>query len=792
MSDSEDSDCFLSADSGDECGERGASSSDVTLSSDSERGPSPDPIQRAAHQSTDTSSDHHTPPSASSAAVSAESPCSGASLLRTVPVSGVSAVSDSCHGDRVQSDHSTARASQVTEHIQCSAAVPVSSVSGCSSSLAALPQRSSSSTCPSSTLSSSHSTSAESLDTSLSPLPSAPVSSIQATPIVSSAPCSTSMHSSAVDPDRCQSKPTTAGTVIQDGRDVNKTETLTTQAMSDSVRSKSPASSKSTMATLAEGERRSLDESQPLASQQRLAHSSISPHLSKPSPPPPTSTTPQPLAKPSAVVDQWDDEWPDFDEEPPDPPGGTADNYSTTSAQTGVETRTGDRSISSTTAAGDGDDYDIRVVELENEKTSSRLQQKTNAATSADTENWGAWESWGSSLLTSARHVTRSVMDTVEAGLDSIPQPEQLARQQQQQQQELEQRGNQKELEISREHFYQDGSSWLGGVSRVLGETSSMVVGTGLDTLELIGKRTMDALQSRPDQLTSIRDKVSQLALKQQQPSLAQTLRELQEQSIHGRSSDSDLLPAAAKHQQQQQLAPTFHSLFDKSDGSVHSEALQMIAEDCSRRVALWRSSYNCDEHAAIDDALHSVQRMCCPEELDDSANIDNFDAELKFIVSKFKLSLSPSGISIAQSSWRGVLEQLVNNGRLTPEESRARLLHCCVQMASGLTAFFHKLATLWLSSTPAGSRAGSIPFSQVIASALAQLVSLMAAEVAAAAASHAEPLVHLAGQEASDACTDIFLEASRCREHLLNVLNMMTFVVQVVFVLGNKTSSIE
>ena len=42
-------------------------------------------------------------------------------------------------------------------------------------------------------------------------------------------------------------------------------------------------------------------------------------------------------------------------------------------------------------------------------------------------DGWGSWESWGSSLLSSAAGVTRTVLETVETGLGA-PEPEHLAR----------------------------------------------------------------------------------------------------------------------------------------------------------------------------------------------------------------------------------------------------------------------------------------------------------------------------------------------------------------------------
>lgn len=42
-------------------------------------------------------------------------------------------------------------------------------------------------------------------------------------------------------------------------------------------------------------------------------------------------------------------------------------------------------------------------------------------------DGWGGWESWGTSLLSSARDVTKTLVETVETGFGA-PDPEELAR----------------------------------------------------------------------------------------------------------------------------------------------------------------------------------------------------------------------------------------------------------------------------------------------------------------------------------------------------------------------------
>ena len=64
----------------------------------------------------------------------------------------------------------------------------------------------------------------------------------------------------------------------------------------------------------------------------------------------------------------------------------------------------------------------------------------------AGQDGWGGWETWGSSLLSSAADVTKTVLETVETGFGA-PDPEDLARitRQERQQQEQERLGQEQE-----------------------------------------------------------------------------------------------------------------------------------------------------------------------------------------------------------------------------------------------------------------------------------------------------------------------------------------------------------
>ncbi|KAF0293390.1 Protein FAM114A2 [Amphibalanus amphitrite] len=385
-------------------------------------------------------------------------------------------------------------------------------------------------------------------------------------------------------------------------------------------------------------------------------------------------------------------------------------------------------------------------------------------------DGWGGWEAWGTSLLSSAAGVTKTVLETVETGFGA-PEPEDLARitreerQKRQQQQEEEQQHREQQAAQAAETPAPDGGpadsglglgSWFGGVSRVLGQTSSLVVNTGLDTLEAIGKKTMHVLQD--DQL-GIHDTITQLS--GQKPSLAQALREARERRGDAVPSSSAAGDRAAAAQ-----PVTFTHMFDQCDGTVHLEALEMLSTRCRSRVNAAKARV--DEGVGV--ILDTIEDLCNPDELEE-VEVGDFDSELSSLVARLGVPIKPTQLIIAQSSACQWLSSRPSEPA-APREVLTRAVRAAAEVGAGLAEFLHKLAELRLVE-PGGDQAAAGRH-------LAALAALVAAQTGALAARFAETLSGQPDERAAAATTDIYLEVSYLQKFCSDSLSLMAPVLQM------------
>ncbi|CAB3371531.1 Hypothetical predicted protein [Cloeon dipterum] len=198
---------------------------------------------------------------------------------------------------------------------------------------------------------------------------------------------------------------------------------------------------------------------------------------------------------------------------------------------------------------------------------------------------WGAWGGWGSSLLTTAtssvtslgNQVINTVIDTVESGLGA-PNPEEIAREQ------IAESVKEPLINSNEEEKTADSGdqtnisfplgSWISGVSqlgKIVESTGSKVISGGLDTLENIGKKTMQVLQDGDPGL-----KKKRALFQPDKPVLSQALREAKELAEQHEQAAEEKIAARKVH---------FETLFDDFQGLVHLEALEMLSRQCEMKL---------------------------------------------------------------------------------------------------------------------------------------------------------------------------------------------------------------
>ncbi|KAJ1521370.1 hypothetical protein ONE63_003046 [Megalurothrips usitatus] len=209
----------------------------------------------------------------------------------------------------------------------------------------------------------------------------------------------------------------------------------------------------------------------------------------------------------------------------------------------------------------------LDVVDVSGEVSASLLHNSE-----VDKNTWSSWSSWmmsGASSVTS--HVSQSlstVSSAIESGLGAVD-PEEMAKLTVQAVCGLD---SKEEVPYESDHT-SSSFNVMGNVLKFVESTGGMIVSSGLNTLESLGKKTMDVLQEGDP---GLRKKCAMFFREPDKPNLSQVLKE-----ARVRSEIED--KARAKAKQEAQIH--FEMLFDDYKGMVHLEAFEMLSNTCQLKL---------------------------------------------------------------------------------------------------------------------------------------------------------------------------------------------------------------
>jgi len=129
--------------------------------------------------------------------------------------------------------------------------------------------------------------------------------------------------------------------------------------------------------------------------------------------------------------------------------------------------------------------------------------------------------------------------------------------------------------------------------------TGSKVMTGGLDTLEAIGKKTMEVLQEGDP---GLKKKRAFFMNEPEKPNLSQVLREAKEKA-----------EAEKKTMEERELARRIHfeSLFDDYQGLVHLEALEMLSKQCNIKIQQHLIGLDVNELTSMQETLEEIKELC-------------------------------------------------------------------------------------------------------------------------------------------------------------------------------------
>ncbi|GIY99438.1 protein FAM114A2 [Caerostris extrusa] len=295
--------------------------------------------------------------------------------------------------------------------------------------------------------------------------------------------------------------------------------------------------------------------------------------------------------------------------------------------------------------------------------------------------SWG-FSSWGSSLLSTAAssvstfssQVTQgigSVLDTVESTLGA-PSPEDLATALSEKKAEAE---NSESKEKEKSSLLPDVSSW----TKMIENTGSKVIMGGLDTLELIGKKTIDMLTEGDPGLRNKR------AAFNTGSNLSELLREIK---------------ARADEQDKENSEDNVHysQIFDEKQGLVHLEALEMLSKQSEAKFQrlIMRHSKNSDVKKRLEEVKSICENIPLLDDPSDCESFEDFEAVFKKYTLELSIPLNVENITKIQRQ----INRIINNYE-TPSEDTHSLPKSAIYSLAEFTAkcieTFHKVAELIL-----------------------------------------------------------------------------------------------
>lgn len=350
--------------------------------------------------------------------------------------------------------------------------------------------------------------------------------------------------------------------------------------------------------------------------------------------------------------------------------------------------------------------------------------------------SWG-WGGWGSSILNVAQSSMstfthqvgegfNTLMDTMENTLGAIP-PEELAYMKHQQktgevteqpkpqEQVKEAEPDDKEKQTKEEEdkvatkvedseeVKEDkatGGGWFSswGVSTLkqavtkTTNISKTLVHGGMDVLETVGKKAFDFIEDHDPGLHKSKEVLFDRGGK---PNLSQILKEAKEEADYKAEMEKESEEARKAH---------FGFLFDEYQGISHLEALEILSNQCEKKVQVLLSSLSAESLASIKSELIEIKQIFeqgNEDSDDDEEQEHEFIKEMTELLTGLHLGTTPDKINKVHDKIRKDItdfyEQQEKHEKVDPKTMHQKAIQSLAELTSKAMEQFHKAGELIL-----------------------------------------------------------------------------------------------
>jgi len=417
-----------------------------------------------------------------------------------------------------------------------------------------------------------------------------------------------------------------------------------------------------------------------------------------------------------------------------------------------------------------------RLAEASSSNSTSHVPESSLSS------GWG-WGTWGN-MLSKATSSVSSMLETVETQL-GIPNPTEMAKlatssksnqdndlSKPEDSSDLKPPTSEAETEVGEtkpenEPVAAGLGSWLSGIgmsnlSSMVQNTGKEIVSGGLDALEFVGKKTIDAI-SHGDP-----------GFRRKRITLSQAIREAKERAEQSGNQETD----------DQFKLNTFSIEFDKFQGLAHLEALEMISRESEQELEKLlearaeESRTNSDELLAALKSIFHVSEEDDDDGEDEGLESDNdFDDVISDHVANLSLSVAPVKLISAYHSSRCESEQQDNEARST-EELYSIAISCFAELTARSVELFHKIGEFMLLPDVKASS-----LAKTRGNALVKICMVLRASITGLSSRFAKNLNEKnpkSDDSVSKMITDIYLEASNSSSYITDSFRLLSPIVQL------------
>ncbi|XP_011503551.1 PREDICTED: protein FAM114A2 [Ceratosolen solmsi marchali] len=172
--------------------------------------------------------------------------------------------------------------------------------------------------------------------------------------------------------------------------------------------------------------------------------------------------------------------------------------------------------------------------------------------------------------------------------------------------------------------------SSVSSITKLVESTSTKVISSGLDTLETIGKKTMEVLQEGDP---GFKKKRALFLNDNEKPILSQILEEAKEKTDIEEKSVEEQRLTTKNH---------FESIFEDYQGLMHLEALEILSKQCNMKIQQQLINLDGSELTSMQETLDEVKDLCdLGDEEDENDEQDKKDLKEKLQVACKDLDIS-------------------------------------------------------------------------------------------------------------------------------------------------------